>query len=92
MPVFLSNPGNISIVTDPGESFGMATWQKPNVSDNSGEFSLFSTHQPGDKFSLGVTTVIYTANDTAGNTATIQFLVFVSGKSYSKVKSGRCLE
>ena len=80
-PIFLSNPGNISIPTDPGEPFGTATWDIPAVLDNGGNVNVTSTHQPGDTFDIGSTTVVYTANDTAGNIATIKFVVFVSGGS-----------
>ncbi|XP_038052340.1 uncharacterized protein LOC119725047 [Patiria miniata] len=77
-PVFLSSPDNISISTDPGSAMGTATWDVPMVSDNSGDVTVTSTHQPGEQFNLGATTVIYTVNDTAGNEATVQFVVFVS--------------
>ncbi|HRI26426.1 MAG TPA: HYR domain-containing protein [Chitinophagales bacterium] len=39
--------------------------------------TITSTHQPGDIFQLGNTTVVYTATDGAGNTSTCSFVVTV---------------
>ena len=72
-------PTNINITTEAGESFGLASWDIPTVSDNSGNFTLNSTHQPGDMFDIGPTTVTYTLTDAAGNTVTASFMVFVRG-------------
>ena len=79
-PIFLTVPGNISITIDAGESSGRATWDIPTVSDNSGNFTLTSSHQPGDMFDIGPTTVTYTLTDAAGNTVTASFTVFVRGR------------
>ena len=78
-PEFVVIPGNINITTEAGESFGIASWDIPMVSDNSDNFTLQSTHQPGDMFDIGPTTVIYTLTDPAGNTVTASFTVFVRG-------------
>jgi gliding motility-associated-like protein len=40
--------------------------------------TLTSSHQPGDRFPQGTTTVTYTATDDAGNTATCSFDVIVN--------------
>ncbi|OWY21861.1 hypothetical protein B6N25_08390 [Sphingobacteriales bacterium TSM_CSS] len=39
--------------------------------------NITSTHQPGDIFPLGNTTVVYTATDGAGNTTTCSFVITV---------------
>ena len=48
--------------------------------DNLGIQTLTSTHNPGDSFPIGTTTVNYTSIDAAGNSATCTFNVVVSGK------------
>lgn len=53
------------------------SWTAPTASDNC-EVILTSTHEPGDLFDLGTTTVIYTATDAAGNTATCSFDVTIN--------------
>ncbi|MFZ5939423.1 MAG: HYR domain-containing protein [Bacteroidota bacterium] len=53
------------------------SWTEPTASDNSGTVELTSTHQPGDQFAPGTTTVTYTATDAAGNTASCSFDVTV---------------
>ena len=78
--MFLTNLENINITTGAGQPFGIATWDIPTVSDNSGNYTLSSTHQPGDAFPIGNTTVTYTIMDQAGNIAEAQFVVHVTGK------------
>ncbi len=53
------------------------SWTAPTASDNC-EVTLTSTHEPGDLFDLGTTTVVYTATDAAGNTATCSFDVTIN--------------
>ena len=78
-PMILTVPGDINITTDAGEPFGTATWDIPTVSANFSNYTLSSTHEPGDMFDIGATTVIYTLTDAAGNTDTVSFTVFVRG-------------
>lgn len=55
-----------------------ADWDEPTAWDNgSGVASVTKTHDPGDSFPVGTTTVIYTATDNAWNTATCEFDVTV---------------
>ena len=54
-----------------------ATWTAPQFADNCSVTSVTSTHAPGAVFSMGVTTVTYTAKDAAGNTITSLFKVTV---------------
>ena len=57
------------------------TWDIPAASDNSGgPVGLTSTHEQGSEFSIGVTSVIYTAADEYGNSETCEFQVKVIGK------------
>lgn len=60
-----------------GVCFATVSWIPPVPSDNCGVDSVYSTHNPGDLFPVGVTTVTYTAVDTAGNMSTCSFDVTV---------------
>ena len=66
--------------TSPGLQSAEVSWEKPAVTDNSGEdVTLTSDYNPGDRFPVGTTTVTYTATDIYGNKATSQFHVIVTG-------------
>ncbi|XP_070550009.1 hyalin-like [Ptychodera flava] len=53
------------------------TWALPNATDNSGSVSVTGSHEPGNNFTIGVTTVSYEAEDPSGNTANCWFSVIV---------------
>lgn len=53
------------------------TWTPPTATDACSQPELSSTHQPGDQFPVGVTTVVYTAKDVSGNTSKCSFVVTV---------------
>lgn len=55
----------------------IATWVPPVAFDNCKVSSFKSTHQPGESFPLGLTTVSYTAIDSSGNTITCSFEIEV---------------
>ncbi|XP_071792332.1 fibronectin-like [Asterias amurensis] len=55
----------------------VAKWQAPATIDNSNLVTLSSTHQSGETFPIGETTVKYTAIDRAGNTVDKSFSVRV---------------
>ncbi|MBO6631959.1 MAG: HYR domain-containing protein, partial [Psychroserpens sp.] len=71
-PVLSNCPTNISLC-----GAQAVNWTPPTASDNC-DFTLTSTHEPGDLFDLGTTTVVYTATDSAGNTATCSFDVTIN--------------
>ena len=55
------------------------TWTEPTATDNSGMTpTVTQTHQPGDSFNVGTTTVTYTFTDMAGNQALCSFTVTVT--------------
>ena len=54
-------------------------WTEPTAFDNSGVQTLTSSHQPGDVFAVGNTTVTYTATDASGNMVIESFTVMVIG-------------
>ena len=75
LEVFASRLGQPTIVN----------WSPPAVSDNSGKaVTLQSSIPPGSIFSLGVTTVTYTATDIGGNTRSCRFTVTVTSKLQSR--------
>ena len=56
------------------------TWTEPEVCDNSGVYTVWSSHHPGDSFDVGSTRVTYIAIDSSGNNKTMTFNVTVVGK------------
>ena len=79
-PVISGTPADISQSTDATLDTAVVTWTPPTASDNSGMVTLTSTHNSGDTFPLGVTTVTYTAVDAASNMVTDSFMVTITGK------------
>jgi hypothetical protein len=76
-PSFQNCPQNISLTTT--GTTAVANWQPPTATDNcTANPSVSATHQNGGVFNLGITTVLYTARDAKGNTATCRFTVMVS--------------
>jgi gliding motility-associated-like protein len=64
---------------------GKAVWTPPSCSDNCGSVEIGSSHNSGDEFSLGTTTVTYTAKDEAGNTSVCQFSVIVEDRTSPEI-------
>ena len=80
-PVFFDTLSNISQNTDANSSTSNVTWIPPTIIDNARMgVTVISSHSPGDLFSIGTTTVTYTAIDPYGNSATISFDVVITGK------------
>ncbi|MEZ4963487.1 MAG: HYR domain-containing protein [Saprospiraceae bacterium] len=67
----------ITVPISSGNTTGMATWVAPTYTDNCNVGTLVSNHSPGESFPVGVTPILYTATDEAGNTATCNFYVNV---------------
>ena len=84
-PVITGCPSDQSVNTDPGNATAQVSWTPPNATDNSGNFNLTSTNNPGDYFPIGNNTVTYTSTDATGNTDTCTFYVVVAGK-YMKIR------
>jgi hypothetical protein len=55
----------------------VVTWSAPTATDNCAVTSITSTHNSGDVFPVGTTTVTYTFKDAAGNASTCSFNVTV---------------
>ncbi|MBX2962232.1 MAG: HYR domain-containing protein [Cyclobacteriaceae bacterium] len=76
-PVITNCPANITQPLVSGCSRSVS-WTSPSVSDNCGVASFTSTAFPGSIFTLGTTTVTYTALDIYNNSATCVFTVTVT--------------
>lgn len=79
-PVISGCPSDIVATTD-ATCAAIASWTAPTATDNCREVTLTSTHNPGDAFPVGTTTVTYTATDEAGNSATCSFNVIVNDET-----------
>ncbi|WP_254094638.1 HYR domain-containing protein [Dawidia soli] len=79
-PVFTACPTNIVVTADPSSCAATPSWTVPVASDNcTATPAVTGNFQPGDQFPAGTTTtVIYTAQDAAGNSATCSFTVTVN--------------
>src|SRR5690554_5534223 len=77
-PVFTACPSDIAQDVDAGSCDAVVTWTAPTFTDNCTGTTLTSTHNSGDTFPIGTTTVTYTATDGEGNTATCSFEVTVN--------------
>ncbi|XP_071942777.1 hyalin-like [Antedon mediterranea] len=73
-PAIANCPNNTASITDNGKNYSNITWTpEPTATDNDGVVSFEKTHNSGDLFYLGVTTVNYTAVDPSGNVAICLF-------------------
>jgi HYR domain/Secretion system C-terminal sorting domain len=77
-PVFRNCPQNISATTTNTNTSVNVLWTAPTVTDNCGTPTITSNFPNGGSFPIGVTTVIYTARDTKGNTAECRFTISIS--------------
>ena len=68
------------VTIDDGQTTAVVNWSEPNVTDNSGVFTLTSTLNSGSEFNIGTTDVTYIAVDSSGNKAEKTFVVTVKGK------------
>ncbi|MFL2856828.1 MAG: HYR domain-containing protein [Planctomycetota bacterium] len=77
-PTITDLPTVVEGVTTSDSCMGSVNWAEPLISDNCGEFALETSHQSGDSFNLGITTVTYTATDLQGNTQSASFEVHIA--------------
>lgn len=77
LPSIIDIPSNI-VVTGSGSGCSVpVSWTEPTAQDNCGISSLTASHLNGSYFNSGNTTVVYTATDNCGSTATESFTVTV---------------
>ena len=70
-------PADVTVETTPGTCDAVATWAAPTIVDNCSASVASSSHNSGDTFPIGTTTVTYTVTDDAGNATTCEFDVIV---------------
>ncbi|TDI69472.1 MAG: HYR domain-containing protein [Bacteroidetes bacterium] len=74
-PTITNCPVDMVVSTLPGSCDAVVNWTPPTASDNCNLASFTGSHNPGEIFGLGITTVTYSAVDDYGNTATCSFEV-----------------
>ncbi|MEZ5105799.1 MAG: HYR domain-containing protein, partial [Draconibacterium sp.] len=81
-PVIADCPGNIEQSNDAGACAAVITWEEPTATDNqtaSGDIIWIKSHEPGESFPVGETTVTYIAVDESNNqSAACSFTVTVN--------------
>jgi len=70
-------PENLTATTNIGECTAIVTWNEPAFADCGGGSITGSTHESGDEFPIGTTTITYTAMDGNGDELTCSFEVIV---------------
>ena len=80
IPVWVNTPSSLDVNTDVGLDTAEVSWVVPNVTDNSGYFTITASHDPYSFFYIGITNVTYKAVDSSGNMAFYSFTVTVKGK------------
>ena len=65
-----------------GQSRIFIAWQEPIISLEDRDITVTASHQPGDAFETGRTSVSYTAVDSLGNVGFCNFSIIVTGKCY----------
>lgn len=75
-PYFIECPADVTVVPDSNNCEPIVTWVPPTGLDNCTP-SVTSTHNPGDAFPVGTTTVTYTVTDESGNSNTCSFDVII---------------
>lgn len=86
-PQITNVPGTIVQANDPGQCGANVSWSLPQESDNCGVLSFTSSHNPGDFFTVGTTTVSYTATDAAGNQSVASFEVRVEDQEKPQISA-----
>jgi gliding motility-associated-like protein len=77
-PVLSGCPADINAVADTSYCGVAVSWIPPVATDNCPGVVLTSTHNPGDVFLVGTTTVTYTATDASGIITECSFDVIVA--------------
>ena len=77
VPVISDCVNNFSVSNDLSECGSIVDWTPPTFTDNCGAI-MTSSHNPGDFFPVGTTTVTYTAIDETSNVSTCVFDITVN--------------
>lgn len=77
-PTITNVPADQNVTANNAGCTAIVTWTMPTEADNCAVTSFTSTHNSGDAFPVGTTTVTYTAEDEAGNVTTESFDITVT--------------
>jgi gliding motility-associated-like protein len=77
LPAIVSCPADINVNNDNGDCGVDVSWTIPSFTDNCGA-TMTASHNPGDNFPVGSTTVIYTVTDATGNVSVCTFDVNIT--------------
>ena len=79
LPVAMNcNPVVPPMPADAGECSAVINFTEPTATDNCGNVTTVASHNSGDAFPVGSTSVIYTFTDDADNTTTCNFTITVT--------------
>ena len=78
-PYFMNCPSNVSVASSDSGCLAIVTWTAPTEMDNCASgLTVSSSHNSGDIFPQGITTVTYTVTDVSGNSGSCSFDVEVT--------------
>ena len=77
-PEFTFVPASLSVSNDAGDCGAVVEWNTPEAQDNCGVSGITLSHQSGDQFPVGDTTVNLTVTDIHGNSTEDSFVVTVT--------------
>ena len=81
-PTIVNCPADIYTTVELGTPHTSVWWSEPMATDHSGMVTSQSTHEPGQSFHIGSTTVVYHFEDQSSNQAGCNFTVYVeNGKN-----------
>jgi len=86
-PMFTFCPADTLVITTAPNCDAIINFQPTATDDCSGLASLISPNHPGNVFEPGMTTVIYIATDSVGNTSECGFQVFVEPENNLDLKN-----
>ncbi|OIQ36625.1 MAG: hypothetical protein BM555_02375 [Crocinitomix sp. MedPE-SWsnd] len=78
IPPVIDCLADISVTTNTAGCAAIVTWTTPTATDNCGAVIMVSSHNSGDTFPLGTTTVTYSATDGSSNGSVCTFDVIVT--------------
>jgi hypothetical protein len=70
-------PASFNIPAEAGKCSAIAQWTPPGVSDNCPGAWMNYIHEPGERFPIGSTIIVYTATDASNNNSAATFVVTV---------------
>ena len=72
-----SGPSLTNCPSDISTTNNVVSWTPPTIASGCGGYTLTSTHNPGDTFACGPTTVTYSTQDLCGNVVSCLSLIHI---------------